>query len=428
MAKIFVPDPARITALGFEAVAHVPVIFDGRNVYCREHNRYLRERALGEWSPKHQLFCDVEPLAPKSVRNSGNYLCVFVTWCDENAVDWLTVTYKKGPLNFQKNMTDGIWSPSGRNLGANTANQRADEATNFLIWAAQSGLRAEFTVPYRSSTRRIATDDLSSSGVATYRTRVGRAKSSLTSSVATAAILPKAAEIGEWLQDVKARLGLAKYLACRFPLETGARLEETVALNEHQIPTKEELKQLASVGHTTAAVNLIVTKGMRPRTIAVSIQYLLDLRRWLDGKWLRSRFLFTKRTGLRPSNRVFLSDSRDHEGTPISPQTLYRCFKLRPHPIKWHPHFARHAFACFSILYTLEKEAQGAGRSLTEMGADWILGRGGWCLKTLSHQLGHLSKSTTDLYLRWLVTAAGVAEISAGWHAFLAGENVEGAE
>lgn len=52
MAKMFMPDPKRLSDLGFASVAHVPVLFDGKHRYCQIHNRFLRERALGEWSPK----------------------------------------------------------------------------------------------------------------------------------------------------------------------------------------------------------------------------------------------------------------------------------------------------------------------------------------------------------------------------------------
>jgi hypothetical protein len=41
----------RIAKLGFASVAHDPVIFDSRQRYCREYNRYLRERAELDWRP-----------------------------------------------------------------------------------------------------------------------------------------------------------------------------------------------------------------------------------------------------------------------------------------------------------------------------------------------------------------------------------------
>jgi hypothetical protein len=51
-AKVFFPDSKKLKRLGFESVAHVPVIFDGDHRYCCEYNRYLRERATLDWSPK----------------------------------------------------------------------------------------------------------------------------------------------------------------------------------------------------------------------------------------------------------------------------------------------------------------------------------------------------------------------------------------
>jgi hypothetical protein len=51
MAKVFHPDPERLAARGYKAFAEVPNVFDSSGKYCREHNRYLRERARLEWHP-----------------------------------------------------------------------------------------------------------------------------------------------------------------------------------------------------------------------------------------------------------------------------------------------------------------------------------------------------------------------------------------
>jgi hypothetical protein len=51
MVKVFQPNADRIAKLGFASVAHDPVIFDSRQRYCREYNRYLRERAELDWRP-----------------------------------------------------------------------------------------------------------------------------------------------------------------------------------------------------------------------------------------------------------------------------------------------------------------------------------------------------------------------------------------
>jgi len=62
MVKIFQPNAERIAKLGFASVAHVPVIFDSRQRYCREYNRYLRERAELDWRPS-STFSDRPGLA-----------------------------------------------------------------------------------------------------------------------------------------------------------------------------------------------------------------------------------------------------------------------------------------------------------------------------------------------------------------------------
>ena len=51
MATLYIPDADRLAAAGFAAIAYVPLLFDCRHRYCRAYNRYLRERALGDWIP-----------------------------------------------------------------------------------------------------------------------------------------------------------------------------------------------------------------------------------------------------------------------------------------------------------------------------------------------------------------------------------------
>jgi integrase len=253
------------------------------------------------------------------------------------------------------------------------------------------------------------------------RSRRGRLRESDSEDVEKVSFLPGPEQVPVWLNAVRRKKGYAKYLASRFVVEGGTRLFETVALEEHQIPSKETLEKLAFAGQVSAPVTLVVTKGGKPRTISVAIAFLMEIRTWLDGRWLKLRYLWHKRTKRSPSTRVFLSDARDHEGTPISKARLYDCFHtVEPRPARWHTHFGRHTYACFYMLHALEHEATAAGRALSDMGADWVAARGAWYLKTLRKQLGHVSEETTDLYLRWLVTASGLAAAAAGWHNFLA--------
>jgi hypothetical protein len=141
MAKVFFPDPERLAAHGYESVAHVPVIFDSSGRYCREHNRYLRERARLEWHPGGGA--DIP--RGRTLGNIAERLLSFVLWCEARGIEWRTVTYDD-VLRYQKEQISGKWSRRGIGLSPSTANQRADEATNFLRWAVDRSLRGPFGV------------------------------------------------------------------------------------------------------------------------------------------------------------------------------------------------------------------------------------------------------------------------------------------
>ncbi|MER8911440.1 site-specific integrase [Mesorhizobium sp. M0854] len=422
MAKLYYPDAERLRGLGFESVAGVPALFDRTERYCRAHNRYLRERALGEAGLGRPAPWDAENVpSAKTVENIARHLGVFVDWCGHQKVDWREVGYKNGILRYQNDMALGRWSLSGRKIAPRTANHRADEATAFLAWAADRGLRPAFEIKYKV-VKRPSGAKLPGLGTALVRSRQERLPESDSEDVKKVSFLPRPEQVSTWLHAVRQKKGYPKYLASRFVVAAGTRLFETVAIEEHQIPSKETLENLATAGQISAPVTLVVTKGGKPRTISLVIAFLMEIRNWLDGRWLTLRYLWHKRTKRPPSPRVFLSDARDYEGTPISKARLYDCFHtVEPRPARWHTHFGRHTYACFYVLHALEHEATAAGRALSDMGADWVVARGVWYLKTLRKQLGHASEETTDLYLRWLVTASGLAEAAAGWHNFLAG-------
>lgn len=419
MAKLFRPDADRLRLLGFGSVARVPVLFDGAGRYCRALNRYLRHRALGEAKNESVAPWDDEEIPmSRTIENVGRHLGVFQDWCDNRDLDWHRIPYQ-GVLRFQNEMASGRWSLSGRTLDARTCNLRADEATNFLIWAAKVGLRPSFKVRYKLKRRH--PDAGSLSGQEYVKSRRGRLTESDTRDVEEVSFLPQPKLVADWLQAVRTTKGYAKYLASRFVIEAGTRRMETVAVTVDQIPSRELLERLASEGQAMAPVTLVVTKGGKPRTILLAIAFLMEIRAWIDGPRMRLRYLWHKREKTPPSPRLFLSDARDYEGTPVSEARLYDCFHtVTPRPTRWHTHFGRHSYACFYVLFALEHEAKAAKSSLRGMGADWIMSRGSWYLKTLRKQLGHVSESTTDLYLRWLVTAAGLSAAAAGWHSFLA--------
>ena len=422
VAKVFYPNRSRLIAIGFSAVADVPVIFDRGCAYQRAHSRYLRERATGEHYPNID-----ESILPRNrprkttLINIANHLAIFVDWCDDNQLNWQTIDYNEC-LILQNAMATGKWSPSGRKLTRETANIRVDEITSFLQWAAERKLRGTFSVPVRTSSRTFSTGASAFRGHALCRRRAGRLKVGSSQS-GSFSWLPTGREIAAWLDAVRARRGEAKYLACRFILETGVRLHELIAINEEQIPSAEELQASIHSGRTTTSIKLTVTKGDRPRTIDIPIIYAHELRTWADSKRLRLRYLYYKRHNIHASARLFLSDARGYEGQPINGPAIYECFaKVEPRPNKWFPHFGRHTYACLTVLETLRNEATAAGSEIGRMGVDWINSRGQWILHSLQLQLGHLSDETTKIYLRWLSTSIGIGDVSVGWHNYLSME------
>lgn len=418
------PDRSRLDHLGFGAWAHVPVLFDESQRLLREHTRYLRDRAAGYWSPRSTFHHSTRHRvpSPRTVRQAAESLAVFVDWCDRKHRTWRDLSYDD-VLKFQNDMSRGKDTASGRCLSPVTVNLRADEATAFLEWAWRHNLRGPFTVPREPSERRFSVGTSPFGQVSVRETRIGRAKQSRTGSIAAISLLPTPKEVVEWLRQVKSTKGTSKHLAAKFVLQTGARRDETVNVTVDMIPSREVLDAIAARGRSVAYIKLTKTKGSVPREIPLSLPFLWELRTWIETKRLTMQMRWERRTGRQPSNLLFVSDCRGHEGTPLTAATLYKVFtSVKPRPIKWHPHFGRHTFACFYVLHALRNEAASAGHHLGKMGVDWINAQGAMHLKMLQRQLGHLDEKTTEIYLQWLATASGLEGISASWHDFLASE------
>jgi integrase len=254
---------------------------------------------------------------------------------------------------------------------------------------------------------------------------VGREKRSRSKALQTAVHLPSIEEVRDWLRAVREKRGYAKYLACRFILEVGPRNHEVAAVTVDQWPSRETVDWLQSRGQPAAVMELTVTKGSVPRDVMIPIELADEVCRWIDGPRLRLNTQFYKRTKEQASKQLFLSDARGHEGIPVKEYTIYRCFhEVKPRPPHWAPHLGRHAYACFYVLQALELDAKIAGKNIAEMGADWVMNRGDWWLKTLRRQLGHVSEETTEIYLRWLMSATQLAALANGWHQYLNAEDL----
>lgn len=164
------------------------------------------------------------------------------------------------------------------------------------------------------------------------------------------------------------------------------------------------------------------TKGGKPRSIRVPIAFAIVVRAWLP-KRATYAYRYFKRTGRR-TDRLFLSDSGEHAGTPLSGDTIWKIFhEVEPRPEGWTTHHARHAHACYLVLYALENEAKAARSTIAGMGIGWIRDRSKHWLDMIRSQFGHVSEKTTELYLRWIITSTGLSQLAAGWHDYLNSED-----
>ncbi len=419
--SVFFPDAARLTDLGFGLVAHVPVVFDERHRYCSILNRYLRERARREWHPSYldgNALRRIDFPRSQTLRRIAYYLADFGAWLTSTKRDWTKIDYED-VLTYQQDQISGKWS-AGRPLKPVTANSRADEATFFLQWAAGGGLREPFRVGRVSVSRTFQTGKSSRSLLTHSSVRPGRAKVSRTSDMDTLIALPRPEEIPQWLAAVCKRRGFAKYLACRFILEAGLRLEEVTQLTVGQLKSEDILEHLRRRGESFAPMHLVNTKGGRPRDIIIPISFAIELRNWVDTKRSTYATRYRQRVGKPPGDQLFLSDALGHQGTPLQGRTLYKVFRdIHRKPFKWYPHLGRHTFACYWLLFALEREARQHQRTFAQLGADWIQLRGEFHLNLLRQQLGHASEKTTELYLRWLISATGMEDVITEWHSYL---------
>lgn len=116
MALLLIPDADRLKAAGYAAVANIPVLFDNQHRYCREYNRFLRERAVGEWAPNNNTKSRHERLSPstaiirpRTLLNLSYALKNWIEWCAARQVEWRTADYVHDLLTWRDDMLAGIW-------------------------------------------------------------------------------------------------------------------------------------------------------------------------------------------------------------------------------------------------------------------------------------------------------------------------------
>ncbi|MBP2235287.1 integrase [Sinorhizobium kostiense] len=350
----------------------------------------------------------------------------FDDWLHETGRDWKAINYLADIVQgYQADMLTGRWSQDGRPLKTSTINVRVQIACAFLKWAGERGLRPSFNVLSVSISTE-ASSGTSSHGhnSLTVTSRAG----SLRAEVKPFITLPTVDEVRRWLSSVQARRGYTKALMCRTILRTGMRRREVVEMRVDDLP---ERKDWVVIGGQVQMRLVHGTKGAKshssdggemgpPRTIGVPMDLAEELDQYRTWRRLKPATMWMKRNkGSPPPSRLFLGE---HDGTPISMDTLYRAWTLTP-DVKiddWHPHTGRHYWACQTLLSALEQETSRAKATISEMPEAWVYEVGRYIIDTrIRPQLGHVDVETTLIYLRWITSLTVLADHYIDWHTFL---------
>ncbi len=334
MAEVHLPDEARLRSAGFASVAHVPALFGrsegppARRFYCREYNRYLRERALLEWTPRGRAADELERAGlrlsyptRKSLRGYAERLANFDDWLVATKRDWRAVRYTEDiVLGYQADMVAGRWAKGGSGLKAATVNVRVQEACLFLRWAAERGLRRPFAMLASPVGTSVRSGTSSRGGRAMVVQARAGAPPREPEMVLT---IPTAEKVGTWLRSVQAHRGYTKELMCRFALRGALRLSELAGFRLGDFPDPDATPW-HMVGGRMKLMLTHGTKGRRPdpvrapeigppRLIWIPVDLAEELLNYRRLRRLRAANLFRKRVGRlpnRPDDHFFLVPRR----------------------------------------------------------------------------------------------------------------------
>jgi integrase len=429
MAYLFWPDGERLKEKGYVAIAHVPALFYSNWKYHDEVSRYLRERALLEWSPGHNGLARLTARrfpTDISLRTFGEALCNFTEWCEVRNLDWRKLEYVTHLVDgYQAEMLEGTWSASGIALKASTANQRTQEACNFLRWAAVRGLRPAFDVV--TTTRQVSAP--SARQVHGHRplevkSRVGAARQD-----PAELRIPTDAEIEAWLRSVRIERGPTKTLMCELVIATGIRREEVVQWRIDTLP--EDRADWHTVGEHVEVVIRYGTKGQKqagpggerhgpPRRIAIPLKIAERLDHYREYVRPGQRASYVRAAKSRAEQRqrmrnapkqLFLSDTT---GQPISAKAFYDAWtEASKVPYSgWSPHPGRHYWACKTLLNAVLLRKQALGDATSHLSPALVSESATDTLNmVIRPQLGHVSVETSALYLVWVQRAFTLTDL-----------------
>ncbi|WP_341022291.1 site-specific integrase [Brevundimonas diminuta] len=422
MAYRFKRDFEQLRRHGFGSLAHVPFLLSSDLRYLDEFNQYLVERSEGAWHPNRRDGLAFGRVTLPSANTMSAYSADLENWAtylEQTGGNWRTITYQELLATYDADMFSGRWSTAGRGLSPSTINRRVDRAVEFMVWAADRGLRPAFLVVTTLSAR-------------SHHSRGGevravqfQARTSRHHQHPKRLRLPEEEEVQLWLDDVCRRSGPTLSLMCETVLQTGMRLEEVVHLREWQLPDLE--------GHNPGRpvrmeIRFGTKGGRRPGDLSLQgkVRHLRfdetfhqKLLSYRDLRRKVSQRRSAARRGTR-SDRLFLSE---RTGAPIQSGSFYRAWRTSEClPFEgFSPHLGRHYFACTTLMRLIRQEQSLRGSFDGVSPASSIEVARTLVSTYLRPVLGHMSVSTTELYLDWVADQLWTPSASGAWSSFLEG-------
>ena len=415
--RIVFPDVDSMEHAGFQSIAHVPFLIDDNGNYLDAANRYLRERALAEWTPRLRINQQDEEaqaaryLTRQTCKVMAKQLRYLFSWCDASGRDWRLITYTEDLIfNWQHGLLKGKLSPSGKPLSAQTVNARISEATYFLVWAQERGLRGPVRVQISAKT----------SG---HKQRKGYKSSPTQRTVRAGALptppaqlrLPTPKRVGAWLHAVSVRKGAVKGLCCETIISTGVRLAECIKWKVDTLPPRDEWEISDGEVEITLRFGCKGPKkfpdsdeAARPRNILMPVclaerlehyrnyQRPRQLQRWVQSAKSASERAWRER---QPHPRELWLGERSNR--PFSGSQLYQSWVgVLECPRGWHPHVGREFYAVERLVAHTRGLMQSHGTGAVP-GLDWLYGVMASQVRIiLQPVMGHVSEDTTYIYLR----------------------------
>lgn len=386
----------------------IPILLEEDGNYPIEANRYLIERACGEWSPTIEGGAQPTVLTLKSRKNMAQRMVAFLRWCRNSNVAWQQLDYIDNIRGgYQVDLLLGRRSGATKPLARGTVNQYVDEACSFLRWAHARGYRGPISIPTRSLSVRTSTGTHTRGHIprelSVRSDKLSQYEKSLD-------WLPSAESVRKWLAAVAERHPV-KALVFELIVSTGCRIDEAHQLKMTCFPRKSTWPESVYRDGQVQVHLQYGVKGpkvlphdklsVRTRSIYVPLglaerieNYLMFIRPTLLARFRRAH------GKAAVTDRLWLGERK---GLPVSYQMLWKTWTASPLcPIGWHPHGGRHYFAVEEIVKTTVDLIDLHGlKDASEVPIGWMQGlMQNQVRLILSPLLGHASEATTMLYLR----------------------------